>query len=189
MTSFESLDFMSVDQAMRRTAIPFSAAEAHGIAVGMGSGMVVDPHAQWHAAVYADLDPNDALAAEARSLLDDLFEAAQQQLLDDSFGLQLFLPEEGPEQLSLAAALRDWSRGFLYGVGLAGQGLQQGLSAEGREALQDMYEIANLDVDDEPLSEDDQQAAVELEEYMRVAAMLIHEELRGGTAPEPVYEH
>lgn len=199
MSLFDSLDFSICDQAMRRTAIPFSPAEAHGIAVGLGGGVVADPQAQWHAVVYADLDPNDALAAEARNLLDELFDAAQQQLQDESFGLQLFLPDEAHEQadaLPLSAALRDWARGYLYGVGLSGSGLEQSLSAEGREALQDLYEISHLDVDDEPLSEEDQQAATELEEYMRVAAMLIHEELRGGQgAPaselmgEGGYEH
>lgn len=173
---------------MRRTAIPFSPAEAHGIAVGLGSALVNDAQAHWQAAVYADLEADDVLAGEVRALLDEVFAVAFTQLADESFGLQLFLPEEAPDQLPLAEALRDWARGFLYGVGLSGQQLMAVLSEEGREALQDFYDIANLDIDDQPLSEEDQQAAAELEEFMRVAAMLIHEEARQGVSAGEGFE-
>jgi len=167
---------------MCRSGLPFSAAEAHGIAVGLGSGGAADAREEWRAAVYVGSTPDDALAAETRSLLEQLFAAARQQLQDEAFGLQLFLPDDNPEQGALVQALRDWARGFLCGLGLCGTDLQQRLSPAGHEALRDVYEIANLAVGDEALSEAEQQAAAELEEYMRVAAMLIHEEVRAGKA-------
>jgi len=172
---------------MRRSGLPFSPTEAHAIAIGMFSGGVADARQQWHAAVYAELDPNDALAQECKALLDELFAAAKQQATDVEFGLQLFMPPAGASYTA-AMALRDWAQGFLYGFGLAGEQAAQRLSAEGQEALRDFYEIAQLDAEAEQPGEDDQAALMEIEEYMRVAAMLIFEDMHAGIAAEQSHE-
>jgi uncharacterized protein YgfB (UPF0149 family) len=105
---------------------------------------------------------------------------------DLNFGLQLFLPPAGLEGYDTAAALRDWAQGFLYGFGLAGKAsASQRLSAEGQEALRDFYEIGHMDALREAPDEEAQQALAEIEEYLRVAAMLIHEDMH---APGPVTE-
>ena len=181
MPAIETPDYSSCFDAMRRAGLPFSPSEAHAIAIGLLSGAVADRDAQWRNAVYAELDPNDVLAKECRTLLDDLYAAAGEQMRDQAFGLQLFVPEEGFAGVHGSAALRDWAQGFLYGFGLAGKSAAQRLSAEGREALQDFYEIAQLEVDEGDLAEDEQQALTEIEEYMRVAAMLVYEDMH---APE-----
>lgn len=159
---------------MRRSAIPFSPSEAHAIAVGLLSGGVPDPQQHWDQTVYAELEPGDALAAECRALLDGLYRAAAHQVEDAEFGLALFLPSG--DVYPLVAGLRDWAQGFLFGFGLAGEALSSALSAEGREALQDFYQIAQLDVSE---TEDNQnaEALMEVEEYMRVAAMLLIEDV------------
>lgn len=153
------------------------------MAIGMLCGAIADSEAQWQAAVYEDLDPNDALAAECRSLLDQVFALAVRQMADDAFGLQLFLPQEPLPQLDPSMALCDWAQGFLYGFGLAGKAAEQQLSAEGREALQDFYEIGQLEVGEGELDEEQQQAATEIEEYMRVAAMLVYEDMHAPSKP------
>jgi uncharacterized protein len=167
------LDFQACHDAMRRSGLPFTPTEAHAIAVGMFSGRVADPASHWQAAVYADVDPNDALASECRSHLDALYEVAQAQADDSEFGLRLFLPPVG--DYPMVRALRDWAQGFLYGYGLGGEAASQTLSEDGREALQDFYEIAQLDVG-ETAENADAEALMQVEEYMRVAAMLIYED-------------
>ena len=169
----DALDFQACHDAMRRSGLSFTPTEAHAIAVGIFSGRVVDPAAQWQAAVYADFDPNDALASECRSQLDAVYEVAQAQAEDSEFGLQLFMPPAG--DYPMVRALRDWAQGFLYGYGLGGEAASQCLSADGREALQDFYEIAQLDVGETEDNEDGD-ALMQVEEYMRVAAMLIYED-------------
>lgn len=147
------------------------------MAVGMLGSHLADAPGHWKASVYADLDPNDALASECRVLLDGVFELAGRQLADQQFGLGLYLPGDTVTGLDAATALRDWAQGFLYGFGLAGEAAQLRLSPEGREALQDFYEIAQMEVNDDSLDEQQQNAVAEIEEYMRVAAMLLHQDL------------
>jgi len=186
MSSLEPPDYPTCFDVMRRAGLPFSPSEAHAIAIGMLSGAVADRAAHWQAAVYAELAPDNAAAAECRGLLDELYALAEQQMTDDAFGLQLFLPAEACAGVNVATALRDWAQGFLYGFGLAGEAVAGLLSDEGREALHDLYEIAHLATDVDEAGEEEQQAATEIEEYMRVAAMLIHADVHarpraGGT--------
>lgn len=178
VSRFEALNYPDCFDAMRRAGLPFSPSEAHAIAIGMLSGGITDIDAQWAAAVYADLDPNDVLANECRSQLEAVFEAAEEQMQDESFGLQLWLPDEETTGINASMALRDWAQGFLYGFGLAGSTVAQQLSEEGQEALRDFYEIGQLDADEGELDEEEQQALTEIEEYMRVAAMLVFEDMQ-----------
>jgi uncharacterized protein YgfB (UPF0149 family) len=71
-----------------------------------------------------------------------------------------------------ADALLAWCRGFLGGFGLA-SGASPPLSEEGGEALADLGRIAGsaLDYDDPDADED---ALAEIEEFVRVAALLLH---------------
>lgn len=161
---------------MQRAGVPFSPAEAHAIAVGLLSGAVAQPNTLWQTEVYAELDGDNVFAQECRSLLDEVYALAESQVDDESFGLQLFLPDEAQEGYTVNMGLRDWAQGFLFGFGLAGDAVGAALSAEGQEALRDFYEIAQLDVNDSESSEDDEQARVEVEEYMRMGALLIYDE-------------
>ena len=178
MSSLESLDYADCFDAMRRCNLPFSPAEAHGIAVGLLAGAVTAPEEQWAAATGEELDPNDVLAQECRACLQRLWQATMEQLRDLEFGMQLFLPPPGLPDHDAREALRDWVQGFLYGFGLTGEaGAGSRLSPEGQEALRDFYEIGNMEMAEEAPDEEEQQALAEIEEYVRVAAMLIYEDM------------
>ena len=163
---------------MHQCGLTSTPGEAHGIAVGLLAGDVPDRERHWAEVLYADLDPADALAQECRACLDALLQATTEQAQDLQFGLQLYLPGEEDGDAGRSAALRDWVQGFLYGFGLAGGSVAAAqLSTEAQEVLRDLYEIGQLQVSDEALDEDDQQALAEIEEYVRVAAMLVHEDM------------
>jgi len=163
---------------MRRCQLPFSPSEAQAVAVGLLAGAVGDREQHWANAMYAELDPDDALAQECRACLDSLYRATGEAMQGLDFGLQLFLPPADCESYGLGMALRDWAQGFLYGFGLAGEKAASAhLSQEGREALHDFYEIGNLDVTAESSDEEEQAAISEIEEYLRVASMLIYEDM------------
>ena len=74
-------------------------------------------------------------------------------------------------------AVSNWCQGFLYGVGLSGIDPEAQLSEATREALTDFSEISRLDVD--ALEDDDEEddALIEITEFLWVAAMLVHSDL------------
>jgi uncharacterized protein YgfB (UPF0149 family) len=144
-------------------------AELHGGLCGWLCGGGGDAPA-WLAQVLAD----PALAAPAAgSPLDRLRQATVAQLEDGQFAFQLLLVDEGQPLRARAQALFDWCRGFLGGFGLA-VGASPPLSEEGQEALQDLAKLAAAQVQDIDEDEEDEDSLSELEEFVRVATLLLH---------------
>ncbi|RXR04243.1 UPF0149 family protein [Pseudoxanthomonas composti] len=166
MTGLPSVQ--EVEQAAQRLSLGASASELHGGLCGWlaGGGQA---SAQWPSKVLAD----DALApVPAGSVLETLQETSAQQLEDRSFGFELLLPPSDQGTTERAAALFDWCRGFLGGFGLAA-GAKPPLSEEGQEALGDLARLAQA-APETGEEEEDQDALAEIEEFVRVAALLLH---------------
>jgi uncharacterized protein YgfB (UPF0149 family) len=136
---------------------------------GARSGAAAGQAGNWLARVLAD----DTLAPPARGDgLDRLQAATAAQLGDSDFGFDLLLPQAEAPLVERSGALFDWCRGFLGGFGLAA-GDRAALSDEAREALTDLAKLAAATPQDEG-DEDDESALAEIEEFVRVAALLLH---------------
>jgi uncharacterized protein len=142
--------------------------ELHGALCGWLAAGGADLQA-WPAQVLAD----DALPTpEAGSVLDQLRLASAAQLEDRSFAFELLLEADDAPLVQRSAAVFDWCRGFLGGFGLAG-GSTTTLSEEGAEALADIARLAAAHPQDEG-DDEDEAALVEIEEFVRVATLLLH---------------
>lgn len=94
------------------------------------------------------------------------------ELEDRSFGFSLLLPDDDAPMFDRSQSLFDWCRGFLGGFGLSA-GSAQALSEEGREALADIARLAAAGAQEEG-DEEDEAALAEIEEFVRVAVLLLH---------------
>lgn len=155
-----------VAAAADRLALSSSPAELHGALCGWlaAGGANV---AGWLAPVMADAalpapQPGDAL--------DRLRTASSAQLGDPSFGFQLLLPDDG-RAAQRAEALFAWCRAFLGGFGLSVG--DKPLSDEGQEALRDLANLGAAQID-EADDDSDEEALAEIEEYLRMAVLLLH---------------
>lgn len=151
--------------ALRLASTP---AELHGALCGWLAGGG-EAGADWLGRVLAD--PGLAPVA-AGSALAALGEASRAQFDDRGFGFELLLPAAEATLGERSGALFEWCRGFLGGFGLAA-GASPPLSEESREALEDLARLARAVPQDEG-DEEDEDALAELEEFVRVAALLIH---------------
>ena len=159
-----------VAEASRALGLGASAEELHGGLCGWLAGGGEDT-AAWPARVLADAD---APVPVPGSALDRLRQASAAQLGDGEFSFELLLGDAGIPLRQRAQALFDWCRGFLGGFGLAA-GAQPPLSEEGAEALQDLARLAAASVQDIDEDEEEDEAALsELEEFVRVAVLLLH---------------
>ncbi|MDR1074780.1 MAG: UPF0149 family protein [Xanthomonadaceae bacterium] len=164
-------DSTSVAQESTALGLGVSAAELHGALCGWLCGGGEDAP-DWPARVLAD---PDAPVPATDSALQALRRASVEQLEDGEFGFELLLPEATAPLDDRAGALFEWCQGFLGGFGLAA-GAARTLSEESQEALQDLARLAGASVqegaeDDQDKEED---ALSELEEFVRVAALLLH---------------
>lgn len=165
----ESLPTLSeVEQACREAGLATPAAELHGSLCGWLAGGG-DTGGNWLARVMVD----DTLPAPAKgSVLARLGTATASQFEDREFGLALLGPGEDASLEARSGALFDWCRGFVGAFGLAA-GADPRLSDEGGEALSDLARLARATAQDDG-DEEDEAALAEIEEFVRVAALLLH---------------
>jgi len=151
-----------------RSGLAMDAPELHGAICGWLAGGG-DPGAGWLARVMAD----DAIPAPAPGgALARLFEASRAQLDDNAFGFDLLLPGNEASLADRSGALFGWCRGFLGAFGLA-SGADPKLSDVGTEALADLARLA-MATPQEDGDQEDEAALVEIEEFVRVAVLLLH---------------
>ena len=172
------VDYVDAAAALRRAGMAQSPAEVHGFGTGLVLAGVHDPAQLWRNEYYADLDPADVLATEARSVLEAVLQSVLAARAQDRMQLDLLLPEGIVVDQPRLAALRDWCQGFLFGFGLGGDAAASRLSAQGRELLRDIDEITRIDTDDAEDSAENQAALIEIEEYVREGVMLLRDELQ-----------
>ena len=161
-------DLPAIDAEIRRLSLATTASELHGALCGwLAGGGASTP--VWLAPVLVD----DTLAPPAPgSALDKLRIGSAAQLADRSFNFELVLPDSDAPLDERSGALFDWCRGFLGAFGLAAGGKPQ-LSDEGTEALGDLAKLAGAQPQADG-DEDDEQALAEIEEFVRVAVLLLH---------------
>lgn len=158
----------AVEAEIRDQALAMTASELHGALCGWLAGGGAATR-DWPAKVLVDA----GLATPAEhSPFDQMRIASAAQLGDRSFGFELLLPEPDASLAVRSGALFDWCRGFLGAFGLAA-GAKPPLSEEGTEALADLAKLAAAQPQDEG-DDEDEAALVEIEEFVRVAALLLH---------------
>ena len=166
-------------------------AECHGVACGL---LVRQPGAG--AEVLLKLlamleivhEPGPAL----REALLEMLEASGQQLADDEMQLSIWLPDDESSLEIRTNALAHWCNGFLASIGSGGDARLHTLSSEATESLTDLREIAmaevatdNLDSDND--REEEEEAFAEIVEYIRVAVLILREDLRGPQAGDSIH--
>ncbi len=126
----------------------------------------------------AGLSP-ESVASHARELkdLDSWFTESVQTLNDPDMSFQLCLPDDSANFKERQFALADFCAGFNYGfgIGMAGKNNKK-LPGDTQELLEDFQAIEGAD----PATGDqsDENAFMELSEYVRVGVLLTHEELQ-----------
>ena len=142
--------------------------ELHGAICGwLAGGGATGPG--WLARVMAD----DAQPAPPPGgALEQLLAASAAQLEDRDFAFELLLPDSDASLAERSGALFDWCRGFLGAFGLA-SGADPKLSDESTEALEDLARLA-MATPQEDGDQEDEAALAEIEEFVRVATLLLH---------------
>ena len=173
MSGWVPLDYQTLADRLGSAEVALSPAETHGTLCGLicaGSGD--DAEARWLDAVFG---PADVLAEESRRDWLGAASRTREAIEGPGLGFSPLLPQDDRPLIERAAALHEWTQGFLYGLGLAGIS-EKGLSGQAREVLKDFAEITRMDLDALEGSEEDEEALEELREFVWVAAMLVYEE-------------
>lgn len=169
------IDYEELNSALRRIDALQDAAECHGILCGMLCEQGSVERDYWVRQVIGDADRADVLVAEAVTLLHRLYDVSLRQLNDTELGFHLLLPGNEDSLEQAVAALSEWCQGFLYGFNINGGKTQDKLPGNVREVMEDLVEISRVDLEVD--GEEDESSFAEVIEYVRMAVILILEEL------------
>lgn len=119
--------------------------------------------------------------------LEELLNSSRTQLADEDLGFSLWLPDDDEILEERTMALSNWCSGFLAGLGSSGDDTLDTLSEDASDALKDLQHISTADVSDTTASEEDENAFMEIVEYIRVVILMIREDLRGPDGQDLVH--
>ena len=175
--SSSPVEYERLERQLASADLEFSAAEVHGVICGLLCAAEDDPLQSWFAELFEGDRQDDRLADECRATLRKLYAHTLEEMDGAGLGFSMFLPDDARPLEERGRALGEWCRGFMYGLAITGPEFERMLSAEAREALQDITEMTRIDVDSLQDDEEEEDALVEVVEFIWVAAMLIREEL------------
>lgn len=146
------------------------ASELHGSLCGLLCGGARVGPRDWlqRLALEADAAPPED------GVLQQLFAGSVGQLDDPGMGFELLMPSDEAPMAQRGEALLGWCRGFLGGFGLAA-GAAPPITPEASEALEDLARIAATQLSYEH-AEADETALAEVSEFVRIAALLLHDD-------------
>jgi uncharacterized protein YgfB (UPF0149 family) len=139
------------------------------------------PLERWLDEVLPKTASTDADTDDCRAALTRIAEQTLNAIHSPERGFTPLLPHAEAALTTRAEGVHDWSRGFIYGLGLNGCDPNT-FSSETREAIDDLTEITRMDLNGLDDTEDNEQALAEITEFLWVAAMLVYED-RGLIAP------
>ncbi|MBW8192681.1 UPF0149 family protein [Neiella marina] len=172
--------YQALNEAIEAKSMLTDAAEVHGILVGQLCGGIAQDSDDWLSNLCDLTNNGEAMPEQVQQLVDDLRQVTAKTLLDEELGFRLLLPDdEQPFDLQ-AEATSQWVQGFLAGFASASPKLDDA-SDELNECMRDLSEIALLEVPEDGDDENDI-ALTELQEYVRIAAMMAFAEF--GVPPQ-----
>lgn len=173
-------DYDDLGSALAVSELSPSASEAQGIYCGLLAAAAPEALQRWLGELLPAVDDGEAVA-ECRTMLGALAAYTHEQLEGPAREFGLLLPDDDRGLRERAVALHEWTRGFLFGLGLAGVDAA-GLSPPAREAFADLLEVTRMDLNDLDDDETNEQALSEVVEYIRVASTLMYEEAMAATS-------
>ncbi|GGI71976.1 UPF0149 family protein [Shewanella gelidii] len=174
MATPPSLCLEKLSQELKAAEIGQHPSEVHGALVGLICGGVEQSKEAWVKPLLELMNDGQPLPSSLHQLTVELFQDTVTRLAEFEFGFSPLLPEEEESLSTRVEALSLWVQSFLTGVAIVQPKLNQA-SADVREVIKDLAEIAQVefDVSDD---EESEQAYMELTEFARMSAILCYSE-------------
>ncbi len=183
MLETSTCSYDELEARLESAAAGSGAAEAHGLLSGIiCAGGKTTPDT-WLGHLLGEGNTGSAAAWGVIELLEGLQAEILAQLNDESFSFALLLPDDDASLLQRTQALSHWCAGFLYGLALGGIRDDASYSGDTREVIKDFYEISNAGFIADPGDEENEEAYMEIVEYVRMSVLLLYEDMQSVPAP------
>jgi len=171
-------DYDLVNDALIRSECEQDAAEQHGQLCALICLLESITAEQWLDIALPGGDKNDALLAETRSILTEVYEATTQTIDAEDFDFQLLLPDDDAALSIRLQGISHWCQGFLMGITHAGITDIEKLASNLPEIVRDFVEISRAESFDIEGSEEDEASYLEISEFVRMGTLLFRVEFK-----------
>ena len=168
-------NYLSVADELKTAGIAVTPAEMHGLLIGMLSGGLAKDSEAWQALLFDYTNDGMGWPMTCLALAEQTLKVAREELADDNFELSILLPVDS-DIVAYSGALSEWVSHFVSGLGLIDAKVNKA-SEQAKEALQDLLEIAKLEVDPEDDLEEQAVLLGQVLEHVKVCALTVHAEL------------
>lgn len=175
--SSSGFDFEDLDGRLGRLAAGIGAADLDGSLVGYLVAGGIATASNWLPALALDALSQSLAGSPDSVFFESYFSRVGKRLDDHDAAFVPLLPGDDQELGARVAALSQWCRGFIGGLGLGGIGRGRQLSADSSEILRDFERIATTEFEFGDSAAEDEDALSELVEYVRVGVLLLRENL------------
>jgi len=166
--------FNDFEDVLEQAGSHADAAEAHGCLCGALCAMSRYGVSDW---INEVLPEPGSLSPESAAVLERVFQTTAAAFADPGMGFGPLLPDDEQPLPGRANALGLWCTGFLYGLGTGKISDLAALPGDVGEIVRDFSEISRAGSDDSVPDEANEQAYMELVEFIRVGAQVVFDEL------------
>lgn len=172
------LDFYTLNELFLNLGAIHSPAQLQGLVCGKLCGGVELSESQWCAELMEFLDiAHVTLDPEQKNQVVSMYTQTSRLLNDLNFGFSPLLPGDESSLERRTQELGMWCEGFLHGLGTSGLQGNAMLSPEIADALRDLAQISQVDINDGDDMEENEVYWSELVEYVKVSVLTVYTEL------------
>ena len=168
-------NYAKLESLLVRVGLSQDIAECHGLFCGLLCARN-DAENIWLEELLGSAAPEVADNDKLREDLRMLAAVSTLQIKSADFSFELMLPTSKQPLAKRLEALSHWCEGFYLGLGIGGVSDFRQLSEQAREVVQDMIEIAQIDISEEG-GKEDEVAYKELVDYLRVGVLQVQDAL------------
>lgn len=166
------ITYQELANALKKADSSFKPAEVHGFICGILAATGGKLDNTW-IKTFTGAKKNRAL----NDCLQQLLETSYHEMSEFSFEFSLLLPEDEEPILIRSESLGAWCEGFLTGLNKYHVPLKNRSPSDTTESINDMIEISQINFDEVSEDDEDENAYFELVEYVRLAVLMIFQEL------------
>lgn len=170
------LNYSELNELLRLSGSAAHAADCHGFLCGHLCVTGIPEAGIWEE--YLDLQTDvDTVVEECHEQINELLVEIRRYLNSPDLDFQLMLPDDNDPLSDRVTALGEWCNGFLNGFALGQHAGTVIGTEEGKELIENFTRICQVEAE-QVGDESDEQALVELVEYVRLGAIYIHDMLQ-----------
>lgn len=162
-------------------------AELHGMVTGLIAGGASEQAEAYLRSL--TMNKSGSRYHQAMNALFSIYTITHTCLYNFDFNFQLLLPHDEDTLRNRLFAFTTWMQGFLKGLDMSGLCLEDFDSEETIEVLQHLEDFADMDIDNLEDNEQDEQAYVDITEYVRLAVMQLFCDLQADEAESKQASH